>query len=743
MSPTLSLAINKLCTLDQYFYNKIYMIEKKMNLKVFWTLYIAACVVIAVLSFMMEHSLESSKEQLQRNEFIKAQDLLVEKVESFIHGLQGIGGLYITNDFNLKASQVETYARFRNNFNNFPGALGFGFIRIVDREKKSIYERSQKTNNPNFLIRSLGDDSHLKLFVIETIEPLSHNQLARGLDVGSEPTRQRAALGAIDSGRAVLTGSIQLVQTDNQEPGFLFFLPLYRSKTPPMSIEARRKDIVGFAYAPILLSPLTQYLRERSAEKLHFQITDVTDGANNLLYQGRDFNNSEKKSVPPLVSEFMVGGRTWRMEALGVQESFFLASQATVLFAALVIWLITSILFWSIYRQIRRRYKNEVYFAKLKSVQSAILDASTYSIISTDSNGVITTFNKAAENLLGYEARDMVGKKTPAIIHVGAEVLSYAQELSKLFNTHVEPGFEVFIYRTRVEGSDTKEWTYVRKDQSTFPVRLTTTVVRDQDQEIMGYLGVAEDLTREKDLQDTVERQQTLIMASAKMSALGEMAAGVSHEINNPLAIISGLTSVMEFQLETDGKLEGEMAQTNLKKIQTTVDRIARIVQGLRSFARESSSDKTKKIEISVVVQETMTFCQERFRIHGVKLNLEVPDGLSVQGHSSQLSQVLLNLLNNSYDAIHDLPEKWIRVRGWQEGENVFLSITDSGPGIPAKIVERMMEPFFTSKEVGKGTGLGLSISLGIIRTHGGMLDYNTKSKNTEFLITLPYAGQS
>ncbi len=433
-----------------------------------------------------------------------------------------------------------------------------------------------------------------------------------------------------------------------------------------------------------------------------------------------------------------MGGRKWQLEARDVEESFLLASQSIAAFTGVIMWLLTSILFMGLHRQQQKRLEQELSYNKISSLQTAILDASTYSIISTDPKGIITTFNQAAEKLLGYDAREMVWKRSPAIIHLEQEVVSYAQALSQQYQTTVEPGFETFVYRARLEGSDTMEWTYVRKDQSTFPVSLTITVLKNSAQEIVGYLGVAEDLTREKSLQETVERQRAQILASAKMSALGEMAAGVSHEVNNPLAIISGIASVMEYQLESEGKLEGELAQTQLKKIQLTVDRIARIVQGLRSFARESTSDQAKRIDLSQVVQDTLTFCQERFRIHGVDLKLDVAQDLWVQGHLSQLSQVLLNLLNNSYDAISELPAKWIHVRGWREGGAIYLTVTDSGTGISREIVEKMMEPFFTSKEVGKGTGLGLSISLGIIRSHGGSLDYNERALNTQFVIQLP-----
>lgn len=715
------------------------MREKYLNNKFLWFGYFIACAIIAFISYSIEESIETSKRLQQQVEFTKSQDILREKMESFVHGLQGIGGLYLTADFQLTSEQLATYSRFRNNFDNFPGALGFGFIRRVARSERVRYETLRARTSPGFKVKSLGDESHPEHFVIEAVKPQSLNASAVGIDVASEKIRREAALRALETASPALTGPVQLVQSSSIEPGFLLFLPLYRTKLPPRELQERRRELVGFAYAPILLSPLTTYLETHSTERLNFRLYDVTDGIEQKLFQTRNFVEPVgKSSVSLIIDSFDVAGRRWRMEALKVEDSFFMASIFMAVFAGIVMWLILSISLWFLLRQQRRRQRQEIHFAKIRSLQTAILDASTYSIISTDAQGVITTFNFAAERLLGYTAQEMVGKRTTAIIHREAEVFAYAQELSTQFTTHVEPGFDAFVYRARLEGNDTQEWTYVRKDQSTFPVRLTTTVLKDSEQEIIGYLGVAEDLTREKNLQETVERQRAQILSSAKMSALGEMAAGVSHEINNPLAIISGIASVMEFELEGDGKLEGEFARTQLTKIQKTIDRIGKIVQGLRTFARESASENSKSFELSHMIQETLTFCQERFRIHGVVLTLDVAEGLTVHGHLTQLSQVLLNLLNNSYDAIQELPEKWISVRAWREGGVVYLSVTDSGPGIPPDIASRMMEPFFTSKEVGKGTGLGLSISLGIIRSHGGSLEYNDRARNTQFIIQLP-----
>jgi CHASE1-domain containing sensor protein len=238
----------------------------KFRLNLLWGTYLFSCLIILVISFFVERNLGESQELLMKSEFSKAQDLLVEKVDSFVHGLQGMGGLYISKNFGLAPSEVEVYARFRNNFDNFPGALGFGFIRVIPREQKLQYEQSMRSKLPHFSVVSLEEHALPHLFVIETIEPFARNQAARGLDVASETIRREAALRAIDSGRSTLTGAIQLVQTEKKQTGFLYFLPLYKTQLAPGDLESRRREIAGFSYSPILLAPLIEYLEGRGAQ---------------------------------------------------------------------------------------------------------------------------------------------------------------------------------------------------------------------------------------------------------------------------------------------------------------------------------------------------------------------------------------------------------------------------------------------------------------------------------------------
>lgn len=136
------------------------------------------------------------------------------------------------------------------------------------------------------------------------------------------------------------------------------------------------------------------------------------------------------------------------------------------------------------------------------------------------------------------------------------------------------------------------------------------------------------------------------------------------------------------------------------------------------------------------IIENTLPFCKERFTKNGVKLKLDCPQDVSIPCRSIQISQILLNLLNNSHDAIGNLDEKWIKITVSELEENVEIIVSDSGPGLSEEVQNKLFQPFYTTKG-NAGTGLGLSISLGLANSHGGSLTYR-KAENTSFALILP-----
>jgi C4-dicarboxylate-specific signal transduction histidine kinase len=254
--------------------------------------------------------------------------------------------------------------------------------------------------------------------------------------------------------------------------------------------------------------------------------------------------------------------------------------------------------------------------------------------------------------------------------------------------------------------------------------------------------GTIQDITLRKQLEKNLEVERAKSIQTSKLAAIGEMSAGVAHEINNPLAIVlSNSNRIRRFiDHHTDEKV-----LRSLDNIDNMVNRMAKIVKGLRIFARDAENDPFQKYLVKDLIEDVSSICAERFKANEIKFYTpqDVPDGLSLYCNPTQISQVIINLLMNAFDSIHKLPERWIRIDFEVNEKQVKFIISDSGHGIDSAIADKIFQPFFTTKEIGKGTGIGLSISKGLIEFHRGQIYLDRTRSHTTFVIELPHESES
>lgn len=238
-------------------------------------------------------------------------------------------------------------------------------------------------------------------------------------------------------------------------------------------------------------------------------------------------------------------------------------------------------------------------------------------------------------------------------------------------------------------------------------------------------------------------QQKAAVVHSEKMSALGRMAGEIAHEINNPLAIIHGNAVLIRKLLESGNHSPAELGKL-AETVESTAMRITRVVKSMRSLARDSRQDPLRSCQLRSIIQDASSMCLDRYEAAGVRLETApIPDNLSLRCRSSEISQVLVNLLMNSLDALGGIKEgeRWVRVEVQARGPLVEIAVCDNGPGVPREIRAKIHEPFFTTKEAGSGLGLGLSISRTIIEEgHAGRLWLDEACPQTRFVFTVPSA---
>lgn len=255
---------------------------------------------------------------------------------------------------------------------------------------------------------------------------------------------------------------------------------------------------------------------------------------------------------------------------------------------------------------------------------------------------------------------------------------------------------------------------------------------------VLGFYVLVTDITNLKKIENEQKIMYQKLTHNSKMVALGQMAGGIAHEINNPLCIITYNTSMVLDQLKSETFDKKQLISLLLKN-QAMNTRIEKIITGLQFFSHERPGDTFIEASLITILEDTTSFCLQKFISKKIDYTQIVEgENFFIECMPVQISQVLLNLLVNAADAIEANNKKWITVKLKDQGDSIEISITDSGSGIENQIADKIMEPFFTTKEVGKGTGLGLSISKGIVEYHNGTIVLDNHSSNTSFLITLP-----
>jgi len=331
----------------------------------------------------------------------------------------------------------------------------------------------------------------------------------------------------------------------------------------------------------------------------------------------------------------------------------------------------------------------------------------------TDASGKMIYVNPAFERASGFLKGDLIGRN-PRILNSGR----HSREFWKSVWDHITARK---VWVGEIENR--------RKDGSPFHTELVISPIVDGNGHVVGFLGAHRDITEQKILEQQLVRSQ-------KMESIGTLAAGIAHEVGNPLTSISSLVQVIQ-RTTAD-----EFAKEKLELIKDQINRIARIIRDLVDFSRPSSY-VIKPTDVNKVIREALNIVQYGKKVKDIAFTLELADDLqSLPVVPDQLAQVFINILMNAVDSLDGKPGSiWIQSRVNEEVVEVLVK--DTGKGIAPDDREKIFEPFFTTKAVGMGTGLGLWVSYGIVQSFGGDIEVDSDlGRGSTFKILLPVNGK-
>ena len=347
-----------------------------------------------------------------------------------------------------------------------------------------------------------------------------------------------------------------------------------------------------------------------------------------------------------------------------------------------------------------------------------ILESSIDAIITTDIKGYITFVNRALKELIGLRGQQIIGKHISIYYKNGIDQAREIMNRLRKFGRIRDYEFDMKI------------------NDRIVPIRTSDTLLYDDFGEIVGSMGVFQDITARKALSEKLFETQSELIQAVKMRAIGDLVSGVAHEINNPLMASNTFIHLLEGEKWKNPEIKKKFSL--LKECNV---RIEKIVKKLKEFSRQSKFEFSS-MNVNDAALSVLAITRQQLLNQGIELKITLPDGLpSVLGDINQIEQVLLNLFANASDAMEESPDKLLTIETAlsEKGQMVQIKVSDTGVGMTSEQIEQIFNPFFTTKDADKGMGLGLSISYRIIESHRGKIEVRSKQgKGTTFIVELP-----
>jgi PAS domain S-box-containing protein len=720
-------------------------------------IFLAALIVTYVVAGNVERSAEN---ELEANFNYRARDLtasVVRRMAVYEQVLQATRG-FLRGSVEVGQQDFADYYAILKVDERFPGIEALGIATIIPPARLAAHVAAMRA--AGFTDYEVKPPGPRPLYTsITHIQPFEGRNLrAFGYDMFSEPVRRTAMEAARDSGAAVATGRVTLVQEGarNAQPGFLMYVPVYRHGQPRATPAQRRAAIVGWVYAPFRMNDLMRGLGGEHASDLEVEIYDgrqAVDAA--LLYRSPGARPGGARAMFTHTDVVDTAGRSWtlairsapRLEAtLDKRPAAGIAATGVglALLLGLVVWLLATerrrALQLAGDMTLELRESRDRIDAERRRIR-LILQNAYDAFLAVGPDGRVTDWNAQAGKLFGWKEEEAIGRQALDLMIAPASRERWRVHL-ETFNTRGECA--LLAGPTEISLAD--------RHGRALPVEIAVTALPTDGG--FGAIAFVRDIRPRKE-QEERERQRQLrlvearaaLQRSQKLEAVGKLTGGVAHDFNNILHIIGANVQLMMRNEESSRK--------RLLGIMDAVERGKKLTAQLLAFARRQPLHPSV-VSLAQLI-ERMDSLLHRAAGDAIEIRFEIAPGLwNTLVDPNQLENVLLNLVINARDAMNNQGRITIALdnvgvdegsaladTNIRPGEYVRIAVTDTGGGMPPEVMERAFEPFFTTKPEGKGTGLGLSMAHGFVKQSGGHIRLaSAPGQGTTVSIFLPRALQ-
>ena len=671
--------------------------------------------------------------------------LVKSRMATYEQVLKSGVGFFKASD-NVSRNEWAIFAKEQKINENFKGIQGFGYAEVVLPNDKGQHEaRIRKEGFSSFKIRPDGQrELYTSIIYLEPFD--ERNKRAFGYDMFSEKVRRVAMTKAMRSGEATLSGKIKLLQEydKNVQAGFLMYLPVYKKGSKLDTPQDRVLATQGFVYAPFRANDLMDGVLGLMFAKIDVEIYDGDSlGKENLLY---DANINHQNMQLLKRTNITVNGRTWTLifksnsalESENIYVVFLITS--FVLTLTLFLYLFLNSLIKAKERALQATQKLQASEERLRFAMEGAGDGLWDWNLKT--NDIF--YSKRWMEMLGYEENEITCNLD------GWESRVHPQDIKQAFTditAHIEGKSKTYINEHRIKCKDgSYKWILSRG----------MIVSRDSDGVPIRMVGAHTDISMSKEMEKKLETysyeletkiateveknriQQEKMFSQARHAQMGEMIGMIAHQWRQPLNAMSG-TAVNLSLRQRMGMLNDEDVKEASKFIQNSAQKMSETIDDFMNFFNADSEKEF--FRISDVLGNVEHMVDAQLKTHSIKLEITIDDCLELYGSKNNLTHVLLNLILNARDALNAQTKeaKKITIRAYDElDSSCSIKVIDNGGGIDVEIIDKIFNPYFTTKEQGQGTGIGLHMAKEIIeRNFNGAITVHNTEDGAEFILNV------